>query len=225
MAVKDLTFLQDTPFFNGGIFDNQQVYENTTNAIKNLVKAKCGLKTNLRMTQDNIVICFTDKDLMRLIHVEDNVKACTYENINYVSKFPILTLNELVEQTHDIPLICEMEKNNNIYKMRVMDVLSMYDGLYAIISNDIKTLRWLSKNYPNTIIGYKIDETNKHHLHLFKNYDFVCIDNNVYDDKQVRKLKESTIVIGCGIKDDNVFDLKKDVYDNLICEPQLEKNN
>ena len=30
MAVKDLTFLQDTPFFNGGIFDNQQVYENTT---------------------------------------------------------------------------------------------------------------------------------------------------------------------------------------------------
>ena len=177
------------------------------------------------MTQDNIVICFTDKDLMRLIHVEDNVKACTYENINYVSKFPILTLNELVEQTHDIPLICEMEKNNNTYKMRVMDVLSMYDGLYAIISNDIKTLRWLSKNYPNTIIGYKIDETNKHHLHLFKNYDFVCIDNNVYDDKQVRKLKESTIVIGCGIKDDNVFDLKKDVYDNLICEPQLEKNN
>ena len=224
MELKDLTFLKDVPFFNGGIYDNQQIYENTVTAIKNLVKAKCGLKTNLRMCEDGVIICYRDEDLLNLLHVEDKINKCSYENISYISKFPILTLSELPELTSDIPLICELEKNKLEYKLRVMDVLSMYEGKYAIISNDLKTLKWLNKNYPNTIIGYKVDRSNLHGIHLFKKYDFICVDINLYDDKQVRKLRESMMVIGHGVKDDATFELKKNVYDNLICESQLEKN-
>lgn len=224
MAVKDFSFLVDTPYFNGGIYDNQQVYENTSIAIKNLVRAKFGFKTNLRMTEDHTIICYKDEDLMRLLHVEDKIGKCTYENISYISKFPVLTLNDLVDGKYNIPIIFELDKNKLDYKTRIVNALATYEGKYAIISNDIKTIRWLDKNYPDIIIGYKVDKSNIHKLHLFKKYDFICIDVNLYDDKQVRKLRESYIVIGHGIKDDNTFEAKKEVYDNLICDTQLEKN-
>ena len=222
---KNLSFLKDVPFFNGGIYDNKQVYENTINSIKNVIKVNYGLKTNIKCTQDNYLICYKDDTLMRLIHVEDKIKDCTFENINYVSKFPILQLSELVEYTKDIPLICEVDKNGLSYKLRLMDVLSLYEGTYAIISKDIKTLKWLHKNYPSCVIGYKIDKTNMHRFHIFKEYDFLCIDINIYDDKHIRKLRENSIVISCGYADEQTYDSKKSVYDNLICESNLEKND
>ena len=137
MAVKDFSFLVDTPYFNGGIYDNQQVYENTSIAIKNLVSAKFGFKTNLRMTEDHTIICYKDEDLMRLLHVEDKIGKCTYENISYISKFPVLTLNDLVDGKYNIPIIFELDKNKLDYKTRRVNALATYEGKYAIISNDI----------------------------------------------------------------------------------------
>lgn len=220
---KDLSFLKEIPFFNGGIYDNKQIYENTATAIKNTIKAKCGIKTNIRTTQDGHLICYMDDNLMRLIHVEDKIKDCTFENIDYISKFPIMKLSELVELTTSIPIILELDKNNVDYRLKVMDILSMYEGKYAIVTDDLKTIKWINKNYPNVVVGYKIDKKNIHRFHLYKNYDFLYVDVTVYEDKLVRKVRENMIVLGYGVTSDEMYDNKKDVYDNLICESQFEK--
>ena len=223
MIEKDLAFLKETPFFDSGLYDNQHVFENTVGAINAAAKNNIGCKINLRATQDNVIICFKDSTLMRLIHVEDKVKDCTYENISYIAKFPILTLNEVIELTKNIPVIFELEEGNLDYKLRIMDVLSSYEGKYAIESKDINTLKWFRKNYKKVPIGYKIDKYNMHRFHIFHGYDFVDVDTNVFADAVACKYKKEYLLLGHNVKDDDSFDSKKLTYDNLICESQLEK--
>ena len=220
---KELTFIKGQVFFNKGIYDNSNVYENTTKAIKNVIKGKVGLKVDLRMTQDGVIICYSDDTLERLVHVEDKVRDCTFENMNYITKFPLLKFSELIELTKDIPVIFELEKNNMEYKLHVMDILSQYEGKYAIISKDIKTLKWMNKNYPNVVIGYKMDKDNLHRFHIFRRYDFISIDVNLLNDKFIRKQREDKFIIGHNVTDDKVYNSKKDVYDALICESNFDK--
>ncbi len=220
---KELIFIKGQVFFNKGIYDNSNVYENTTKAIKNVIKGKVGLKVDLRMTQDGVIICYSDDTLERLVHVEDKVKDCTFENMNYITKFPLLKFSELIELTKDIPVIFELEKNNMEYKLHVMDILSQYEGKYAIISKDIKTLKWMNKNYPNVVIGYKMDKDNLHRFHIFRRYDFVSIDVNLLNDKFIRKQREDKFIIGHNVIDDKAYNSKKDVYDALICESNFDK--
>lgn len=220
---KELTFIKGQVFFNKGIYDNSNVYENTTKAIKNVIKGKVGLKVDLRMTQDGVIICYSDDTLERLVHVEDKVRDCTFENMNYITKFPLLKFSELIELTKDIPVIFELEKNNMEYKLHVMDILSQYEGKYAIISKDINTLKWMNKNYPNVVIGYKMDKDNLHRFHIFRRYDFISIDVNLLNDKFIRKQREDKFIIGHNVIDDKAYNSKKDVYDALICESNFDK--
>ena len=219
---KDLSFIKGQTFFNKGIYDNSKVYENTTKAITNAIKSNVGVKIDLKMTQDNVVICYSDNTLERLVHVEDKVSDCTFENINYITKFPILQLSEVIELTKDIPVIFELDKNNTEYKLKIMDILTQYEGKYAIISKDLKTLKWMSKNYPKVVTGYKIDKDNMYRFHIFKKYDFLSVDVNIYNDKYIRKQREDKFIIGHNVIDANVYNIKKTVYDALICESKFD---
>lgn len=223
MNKKSLTFLKDTPFFDSGIYDNKVAFENTKKAIDNLVKNQYGLVTHLKVTQDNQIICYKDDDLLRLLHVEDKIKNSTFENISYIAKFPILKLEELISISNYIPIIFEIDKGNVDYKLRIMNIISSYEGHYGIVSKDIDTLKWLDKNYPTVIKGYKIDKDNLHRFHLYKKYDFMICDINLFDDKQIKKYKEEYIVLGNNVTNDQVYESKIGLYDNLICNSSLEK--
>lgn len=222
MNNKDLSFMKDTPFFHAGIYDNKKVFEHTTKAIENVIKSKVGLKIDLKMTNDGQIICFQDDNVKRLVHIDDKVSDIEYDYLNYLTKFPILKFSDLLKLTKDIPLIVEMDRNILEYKLKIMDELVMYEGKVAIVSKDMDTLKWLNKNYPKFIIGYKIDKDNMHRFHIFRRYDFEDIDINLYNDKYIRKQREEKFIIGHNVKDDNVYDLKRLVYDTLICESQLD---
>ncbi len=223
MNKKSLAFIKDTPFFDSGIYDNKVAFENTKKAIDNLIKNKYGLVTHLKCTQDNEIICYKDDDLMRLLHVEDKIKHSTFDNISYIAKFPIMKLEELISIANCIPIIFEIDKGNIDYRLRIMNVLSSYEGSYAIISKDIDTLKWINKNYPNIIKGYKVDKTNLYRFHLFKKYDFMVCDINLYNDKQIKKLREEYLVLGNNVTSDQVYESMIGLYDNLICDSNLEK--
>jgi hypothetical protein len=223
MINKNLGFLKDKPFFDSGLYDNKKVYENTPKAIENVIKSKNYLYIRLKKTLDNMVICYKDKNLERLLHVEDKVKDCSYEDISYIAKFPILKLSDLVEILHGTPVIFELDKEVVDYKLRIMDILTSYEGEYAIVSKDIGTLKWFNKNYPNVIIGYKIERDNKNRFHFFRKYDFILVDVNIYNDKYIRKQREEKVILGHNIRDDQTFDSKKNVYDSLICSAAFDK--
>ena len=81
----------------------------------------------------------------------------------------------------------------------------------------------MNKNYPNVVIGYKMDKDNLHRFHIFRRYDFVSIDVNLLNDKFIRKQREDKFIIGHNVIDDKVYNSKKDVYDALICESNFDK--
>ncbi len=223
MELKNLTFLKTSPFFVSGIYDNNHVYENTTNAINNVIKSKNSLYIKLKMTQDNVIICYSDDTLERLVHVEDKVIDCTYDNMNYITKFPVLKLSDLISITNNIPVIFELDKNIVDYRIHIMDILSKYTGDYAIVSKDMDTIKWVNKHYPKVVTGYKIDKDNMHRFHIYKKYDFTLVDVNLYNDKYIRKQREDHFIMGHNVKDDNTYEIKKNVYDNLVCDMKLDK--
>ena len=222
MINKDLTFLKESPFFIGGIYDNTKVYENTLNAINNVIKNNYSLYIKLKMTEDNVIICYLDDDLSRLLHVEDEVKKVTYENMNYIAKFPVLKLSDLVNITKDIPVLFELDKNVLEYKLLIMDILTQYEGRYGIVSKDMDTLKWMNKNYPKVVTGYKIEKDNMHRFHIFKRYDFHVVDINLYNDKYIKKEKENKPILGINILDDTTYELKQNIYSNLIVNSKLD---
>ena len=223
MQIKNLTFLKEKPFFHAGIYDNNVAYEHTVKAVENAIKTDVGIQVDIKRTGDNELICFADDDLKRLVHVEDKIAKSSFEEVDYITKFPILKLHDLlVLVNNQVPLIINLYKNDLNYKIKVMDELIQYEGNYAVLSSDINTLKWIKKNYKNVIIGYKIDKENMHRFHIFNKYDFIVVDINLYKDKFIRKEREKKFIIGLNVKNDTLYDSKKEVYDNLICESQLD---
>ena len=92
----------------------------------------------------------------------------------------------------------------------------------SIESNNIKILKYFYKNYKDIIIGYKLDRFNYKKIHLFKNYDFLDIDINLYPDKYIRKLREDEFILGHNINSNIDYFNKNNVYDNLVCDLKFE---
>ena len=101
-------------------------------------------------------------------------------------------------------------------------MLEDYEGNYAIITNSMKRVKWFYKNKPNVVLGYTIDATNYRKPFLFKRYDFLNIDVSLFNDKEVRKIRENKLVIGHLINTKEQYSLKKDVCDNLVLDNVLE---
>lgn len=221
---KNLSFLKNKRYVTSGIYDNKNIYENTKEAYILAIQKGYNLKIDIHITIDNIIICYSDDNLMRLLHVDSNIKDVTFDDITYISKFNINKFEDIINILPNTNLLIEIHNdinNTNYYKM-VVDILKNSHNQYAIESNNIKVLKYFNKYYPDIIIGYKIDRSNYKRIHLFKNYDFIDIDINLYPDKYIRKLREDEFILGHNIRSNIDYFNKKEVYDNLVCDLKVE---
>ncbi len=221
---KNLSFLKNKRYVNSGIYDNKTIYENTKEAYMLAIQKGYNLKIDIHMTLDNIIICYKDDNLMRLLHVDSKIKDATYDDIIYISKFNINKFEDIINTIPNTNLLIEIHNdiNNSNYYKKIVDILKSYHNQYAIESNNIKILKYFYKNYKDIIIGYKLDRFNYKKIHLFKNYDFLDIDINLYPDKYIRKLREDEFILGHNINSNIDYFNKNNVYDNLVCDLKFE---
>lgn len=223
--MKDIEFLKSNLIAHRGIYDNKRVYENTLKAFKIAMDRNYIIEADVRMLVDGTVVVFHDQDMERLLHLEGDIEKLSYEELTYIAKYSIPTLEEMLEFIDGkVPLIIELKsrKKRGIFENRVAEILDKYEGLYAIQTFHIKTIKWFNKNRDNVIVGYLVNKRNLNKMHFFKKYDFININMEVVNDKKLKFLRANYLVLGYTIRSKDELNNKQNYYDNLICDNLLE---
>lgn len=223
--MKDLNFLKDISIAHRGIYDNERIFENTLPAFKRAIKYGYTIQFDVRLLDCGTIIVFHDKNLERLLHLDQKTNHITYEELCYISKFQIPTLDDVLELVSgEVPLLIEFKTETRKYLLEklLVEKLDNYEGKFAIQSFNKRTVKWFTKNRPDYIIGYAVGKNNKKQELFFKKYDFLNVNAFIFSDKEVRKLKERCPVLGYTIQTKDDYLEKCEVYDNLVLDNILE---
>lgn len=223
--MKDLNFLKSNLIAYHGIYDNERIFENTLQAYQRANKFGYIIQLDVKMTGCGTLICFHDDNLERMLHVDQDLLEISYDELSYIAKYQIPTLKEVLDTIKgNVPLIFKLESKVRKFAVEreISNILDNYEGDFAIISDNKKTLKWFYKNKPNYVIGLVINSSNYIKSLLFKKCDFFNMDINLYNDKYVRKLRENKFIIGQLITSKSEYSHKNGVYDNLVIDNILE---
>ncbi len=223
--MKELHFLKTRLIAHRGIYDNKRIYENTISAIQRAIKHQYIIEFDVRLLSDGTCVVFHDQNMERLLHVEGNIERITYDELCYIAKYQVPTLEEVLDLVAgSVPVLIDLKTitSKRLLEKKVAIILDEYKGDFAVQSFHIRTLKWFYKNRPNYITGYLINRKNLTKNYFFKKYDFVNINIKLLSDRRVKKLKEDKMVIGYTINTKEEYALKQNIYDNLVCNNILE---
>lgn len=223
--MKNLDFLKNIDIAHRGIYDNERIFENTLPAFKRAIKYGYIIQLDVRLLDCGTIIVFHDKNLERLLHVDQKTNHISYDELCYMSKIQIPTLDDVLELVNgDVPLLIEFKTETRKYLLekKLVEKLDNYKGLFAIQSFNKRTVKWFIKNRPDYIIGYAVGKNNKGQELFFKKYDFLIVNAFIFKDKEIRKLQEKSLVLGYTIQTKEDYQEKIEVYDNLVLDNILE---
>lgn len=217
--MKEVEFLKKQKFINKGIYDNQKIYENTLESIKNALNKKEGLYLTIRQTKDYKYVVYEERTLSRMHNLKDKVEDITYDELSYLSFYHIPLLEEVLKLVNgNVPIIFSLKIK--IKHQYILKLLDNYKKDFAIVSSDSKLLRYISKTYPNFIIGEVINRRMKFSFSsLFIKPDFYSYNIKYFDLHKLQELKkENKLVIGYIINNKETLKNYKDNFDNLIID-------
>ncbi len=223
--MKDLAFLKHSLITNKGIYDNERLFENTLQAYARAMKYGYGIYLSVYMLEDGTIVCFEDDNLSRMLHVEQKIEKVTYDDLSYMAKYQIPTLEEVLEVVRGVvPVYIKINTKTRkfLLEKKISEILDSYNGKFTIESDSLRVIKWFLKNKNSYIVGYNVNKENYRTSFLFKKYDYINLDYRLFKDKAIRKIRESRIVIGHLIENKNDYLIENDVCDNLIVDNILE---
>ncbi len=223
--MKDLAFLKHSLITNKGIYDNERLFENTLQAYARAMKHGYGIYLSVYMLEDGTIVCFEDDNLSRMLHVEQKIEKVTYDDLSYMAKYQIPTLEEVLEVVRGVvPVYIKINTKTRkfLLEKKISEILDSYNGKFTVESDSLRVIKWFLKNKNSYIVGYNVNKENYRTSFLFKKYDYINLDYRLFKDKAIRKIRESRIVIGHLIENKNDYLIENDVCDNLIVDNILE---
>ncbi len=148
------TWLTNQPIAHRGIFDNEEVAENSLSAFKACVERGCPIEIDVRVTKDKKVVVFHDDKLCRMTDIDGYVSHLTYEEIKGAKLLKtndtIPTLEEVLALVNgSVPLLIEIKNIGGVtYEKELYEILRNYRGEYAIQSFSPLILEWFKLNAP-----------------------------------------------------------------------------
>lgn len=225
IKLKDLSFLKSEKIAHRGIFDNKRIYENTISSYDRALKHKYIIHIDALMLKDETIICFHDLDAKRLLHVEESVENMTYDELMYIAKYQIPTLEDALKAVDGkVPLIIEVrnKKKRHLFEQKLSEILDNYKGLFAVQSFYLSVLKWFYKNRKNYVTGYLVCKKNSRKDYFFKKYDYLSINVLLYSDARIKRIRGNKMVIGYKILNKKEYQSTKLLYDNFEFDNILE---
>ncbi len=225
IKLKDLSFLKSEKIAHRGIFDNKRIYENTISSYDRALKHKYIIHIDALMLKDETIICFHDLDAKRLLHVEESVENMTYDELMYIAKYQIPTLEDALKAVDGkVPLIIEVrnKKKRHLFEQKLSEILDNYNGLFAVQSFYLSVLKWFYKNRKNYVTGYLVCKKNSRKDYFFKKYDYLSINVLLYSDARIKRIRGNKMVIGYKILNKKEYQSTKLLYDNFEFDNILE---
>ncbi len=210
--------LNNKIFLNKGLYDNKNIYENTTDSIIQSLYTNKGLYLTVRETKDHKLIIYEDNDLSRLHNVKDKLYDITYEDLSYLSIYHIPTLKEalnIINGKVDIILNLKIKSNNK----EIFNILDNYKGNFLLLGYP-RIMYKINKERENYIVGETITHKNKVSIFsLIIKPNFKSIDINYYDKFKINEYKDKNIpLIGYLINNQDRYNKYKDVFNYLIVD-------
>lgn len=200
-------------FIDRGIYNNIDVMENTLESINDAFRCNYNVKCKVQHLNDGTFILFEDNALTRLLNIKDNIKSISYDEIEYMSKYNILKLDDLLNVLDNNLVILELsnfsKKVCNIFLKKIKD----YQKNIIILSKNVKVLNFFKKN--GFLVMFKIGRKNKLQINSYFKPDFYCVDNGLFDRKRIKKLREDYYVLVNNVKKDEIK-YALEMYDNVI---------
>jgi len=163
-------------FAHRGIHDGAAFIENSFLAFAAALERGAGIECDLRLTADDQVIVFHDRDVLRLCGsnaVIARSKLAELKRFN-VGGRPIPTLRQLLALVDGrVPLLLEVKIDERFWRFgpALLAALGDYRGKYGVMSFDPRLPRWLKTNAPHVHRGLVVKER----LSPFRRWGFMII--------------------------------------------------
>ena len=202
-----------------GVFNNKNYPENSLKAFEKALSLDFPIELDVQLTKDNILIVFHDSNLKRMTGIDKNVCDSTYQEIKELflldTKEKIPALKEVLDLVQNKVLLdIEIKNTKKIEKICTI-LMKELEGYHNFIlkSFNPKIVRYLKTNYPDTEVGYLIDEAkNKHNSFLasyfmihYSKANFLAINKNLLAKKKFQKLKEKYPIFVWTIKKGDII--------------------
>lgn len=223
---KNIKFLKNNIISHRGVYDNIKVPENSILSFKEAIKNNYPIELDVRLTKDNKVIVFHDKNLSRMCNIDKHIKDITYDEIK---NYKLLNTNNYIPLLSDIlklidskvPVIIELKIDRNVFQLEkeVVKLLNNYHGLYTIQSFNPLSIFYFRIKYPNIIRGLLIKNIKYLKLYsLITKPDFISYNVKKISNNKISKYKNKYLILGWTIRNKEDYLNNKDFCDNLICE-------
>ena len=143
-----------------GLFNNEDVPENSLKAFKKAVDNDYGIELDVQLTTDNRLVVFHDDSLKRMTGIDKELIDCSYDEL---CTYKLLDTDEQIPLFEDVlkvlkpttPLVIEIKATGPYIETTkgVVEMMKEYDGLYNIESFNPFVVKYLKDNEPQIIRG------------------------------------------------------------------------
>lgn len=233
---KDLSFLQGIKIAHRGLFDNQEIIENTIEAFQKALNHNMAIELDVQLLKDNTLVVFHDNSLKRLTGVDKKVVDCTWDEIKNLSllntKARIPTFEEVLNLIDGKVLIDIELKRSPRYKdviKYVLPLLNAYHkkGKFLLKSFDLRYISFLRKKhvlYPLGLLGGSSISNPFSKTTLFSHLtikvakpDFVAYSKDNIQNKHLQKWRRKIPLLVWAIHSDEI-NIYKHYADAFIVE-------
>ena len=164
--MRDLKWLVAKPIAHRGLHDEKMgIVENCESAFAAAIKHGYAIECDIELTKDGEAVVFHDDEIDRVLDGKGLVKTFTAQELKKKKyrqgKDQIQTLAELLEQVDGrSTLVIEVKSlwdEDMTLTHRALDVLSDYNGPYALMSFDPHIIAYVAERSPSTVRGITAD--------------------------------------------------------------------
>lgn len=237
MIREEYRWLTDTYVAHRGLFNNDDIPENSVPAFEKAAELGFGIETDVQMTKDGILVVFHDDTLDRMTNGHGKLRNCTYAQLLKLNlgntNLQIPTFAEFLKAANGANIIVEIKPHANIGKLerKVYEALHHYNGNYCIESFDPYVVRWFKVHAPEVIRGqlsgslkgvplaqFKIWLLSKLKLSNWNGSQFIAYDAASINNKYVAKWAKKVPIICWTVKSQAQLEVLQPYFDNIIFE-------
>ena len=211
-----MELLKEKIIVNKGLFNNIDIIENTLDSFNEAFKNNYVVRCKLQCLKDGELVILESDALERLFNLKDSLKHINFDDLEYISKFEILKLGNLLNVLNDNFIILNVSNLKKKIIKKLMKLLDEYRSQIIIESNNIKILKLLKKH--NFNVSLLVNKKNKNLVNGSLKCDIYNIEIGLFDKKVIKKLTEENFILGSIVKDKNTLKELKNVYSNLVLE-------
>jgi glycerophosphoryl diester phosphodiesterase len=168
-----------------------------------------GIECDLRLTADDQIIVFHDRDAMRVCGSPAVIAQCTQAELSdlRVGGEPILTLRQLLSLVGGrVPLLLEAKIDDRVQRFgpALLSALGDYWGPFGVMSFDPRLLRWLKTNAPHIrrglVLRERLSPARRWGSMMLADPQFIAVDRAALSQKWIARARRRVPVYAWTIR-------------------------